>query len=95
MGYRLTLEAEADIIDIARAGLRMFGKQQAARYHDALFDLLDLIAANPKMARERPEITPPVRIMPYKAHLVVYVIDENEDVIVVRVRHGHENLVID
>ncbi|PDS79486.1 type II toxin-antitoxin system RelE/ParE family toxin [Rhizobium sp. L43] len=91
MGFHLTEEAEEDMIGIAEAGIRLFGPAQARRYHDELYAIFDLIAANPRMARERPEISPPMRIHPFKAHLVVYTIEENGDVLVVRLRHGHED----
>lgn len=43
------------------------------------------------MARERQELSPPMRIHPFKAHLVVYHIEEDGDVLIVRVRHGYED----
>ncbi|WP_094461896.1 type II toxin-antitoxin system RelE/ParE family toxin [Pannonibacter phragmitetus] len=91
MGFQLSLEAEEDIIGIAETGLRLFGIEQARRYHDQLFDLFDLIAANPQLARERPELTPPMRIYPFKAHLIIYRITEGGDILIVRIRHGHED----
>ncbi|SCW50791.1 toxin ParE1/3/4 [Rhizobium mongolense subsp. loessense] len=91
MHFRLSVEAEEDIIAIAEQGVRMFGSAQARRYHDELFAMLDLIAANPRLAREREEISPPVRIHPFKAHLVVYRIEENGAIFVIRIRHGHED----
>jgi toxin ParE1/3/4 len=90
MGCRLSLQAEEDIIGIAEEGARLFGPAQARRYHDELFAIFGLIAANPRMARERFEISPPVRIHPFKAHLVVYKIEEDDDILIIRVRHGHE-----
>ena len=48
-----------------------------------------------RMARERTEITPPVRAYPYGAHLVIYTVDEGDDVYVLRVRHGHEDWMDD
>lgn len=71
--------------------MRLFGRFQARKYHDELFAVFDLLAANPLMARERHELSPPMRIHPFKAHLVVYRIEENGDVLIVRVRHGHED----
>jgi toxin ParE1/3/4 len=62
MSFKLSVEAEEDIIAIAEQGARMFGGDQAKRYHDEHFALFDLIAANPRIARERNEIEPPVRI---------------------------------
>lgn len=91
MGFRLSLAAEDDIVAIAEDGVRLFGAVQARRYHDALFDVFALVAANPGMARERPELLPPMRIHPFKAHLVVYRLEASGDILIVRVRHGHEN----
>ena len=91
MGFRLSLEAEEDVVGIAEEGVRLFGPAQARRYHDELFAIFGLIAANPRMARERDELSPPMRIHPFKAHLVVYRIEEEGDVFIVRVRHGHED----
>ena len=95
MRFSLSVEAEEDIIAIAEQGVRMFGSAQARRYHDELFVALELIAANPRMAREREEISPPVRIHPIKAHLVVYRIEESGAIFVIRIRHGHEDWASD
>lgn len=32
-----------------------------------------------------------MRIHPFEAHIVVYTIEEGEGVLIVRVRHGHED----
>ena len=88
--YRLTERAEQDIIEIYLEGLSRFGEQQADRYHQELTSLFELIALNPKMARERLELAPPVRIHPHKAHLIVY-LEESDGILIVRVRHGHED----
>lgn len=91
MRFSLSVEAEEDIIAIAEQSARMFGAGQAKRYHDELFALLGLIASNPRIARERDEINPPVRIHSFKAHLVVYRIEDDEKIFIIRVRHGHED----
>ncbi|WP_018237855.1 type II toxin-antitoxin system RelE/ParE family toxin [Ensifer sp. BR816] len=91
MGFRISLAAEEDIIAIAKEGVRLFGAAQARRYHDELFSIFALIAANPRMARERQELSPPMRVHPFKAHLVIYQIEPDDDILIVRVRYGHED----
>ncbi|MBB3979877.1 toxin ParE1/3/4 [Rhizobium azooxidifex] len=91
MSFKVSVEAEEDIIAIAEQGVRMFGAGQAKRYHDELFAVFDLIAVNPRIARERNEIDPPIRIHPFKAHLIVYRIEDDETIFVIRICHGHED----
>ncbi len=71
--------------------MRSFGSVVAKRDQDELFALVDLIAASPRTARERHEISPPVRIHPFKAHLVVYRVNDDGRVFVIRIRHAHED----
>jgi toxin ParE1/3/4 len=89
MAYRTTRQADQDIIDIYLWGCREFGQPQAERYHGGLATAFQLIADNPRIARERPEFIPPVRLHPYQSHLVVYRLDE-DGVLIVRVLHGRQ-----
>ncbi|WP_100965288.1 type II toxin-antitoxin system RelE/ParE family toxin [Bosea sp. FBZP-16] len=91
MGFRLSLAAEEDIIGIAEQGIRLFGPLQAKHYHDELLAIFAMIAVYPRIARERFELSPPMRNYPFKAHLVVYRVDENGDVLIARIRHAHED----
>ncbi|MBU2483682.1 MAG: type II toxin-antitoxin system RelE/ParE family toxin [Alphaproteobacteria bacterium] len=91
MGFRLTPKAEDDIIRIAETGTLLFGEAQALTYHIELFEMLELISSNPRMARERHEITPPVRVHPFKSHLIVYLLTEVDEILVVRIRHSRED----
>ncbi len=91
MGFRLSCKAQEDIIAIAEHGLAVFGDAQTRRYHEDLFTPIGLIIDHPHVARERRENEPPVRIQPFQAHLVVYLIEDDGSVLVLRVRHAHEN----
>ena len=90
MKYSLSDEAELDLENIYASGCRTFGPQQADRYQDGLEAIFEFLARHPRVARERHEFVPPVRIHPYKAHVVVYVI-QKAGIFIVRIRHGHEN----
>ncbi|MGH7088411.1 MAG: type II toxin-antitoxin system RelE/ParE family toxin [Stellaceae bacterium] len=89
MSYRTTRQADADIIDIYLWGCHEFGQRQAEQYHNGLAATFDLIAAHPRMARERSEFNPPVRLHPYQSHLIVYMLDD-DGVLIVRVLHGRQ-----
>jgi toxin ParE1/3/4 len=90
-GYRLSKEAAGDIRHIFREGQRLFGRDQAQKYHLYLESTFNTIAANPRLARERREISPPVRIHPCGSHIIVYVFDGAEQIHIIRVRHHREN----
>jgi len=60
-------------------------------YYRKIEGMLELLSENPHMARERLEITPPVRIHPFRSHLIVYIVDDNNDIFIVRIRHEHED----
>ncbi len=68
----------------------MFGIAQADRYAEGLLNALDRIADFPGAARLRTELQPPIRAYPYKSHLILYDIGATGDLLVVRIRHGHE-----
>ncbi|MEP5732214.1 MAG: type II toxin-antitoxin system RelE/ParE family toxin [Sulfitobacter sp.] len=91
MTFRLSARAQTDLIDIYLYGVERFGLRQAEGYQDKIEQVIALIAANPELARLREEITPPVRIHPVEAHIIVYLVDDNRDVRILRVRHGREN----
>jgi len=75
-GVRLTPRAEADLEDIWRYSAAEWSPDQADRYIDGLVAVFDLLCAMPRIARERPEFVPPVRIHPTGPHLVIYRVAE-------------------
>jgi toxin ParE1/3/4 len=91
VAYALSREAEDDLIEIYIEGASRFGVGQADHYHGKIEHMFGLLAENPRMARERIEISPPVRIHPFHSHLIVYTVDDNDDIFIVRIRHGHED----
>ncbi|WP_323783667.1 type II toxin-antitoxin system RelE/ParE family toxin [Leisingera sp.] len=90
--WRLRPAARADLAAIWRYGLETWGETQADAYAGSLFTLFDLIAGFPGMARERTEFTPPVRIHPTGAHLVIYRLEQGRPEII-RVLHARQDLM--
>ena len=89
--YRLTQAASDDLVDIYLHGLAEFGQAQADTYHDGLTATFDFLTEYPRAARVRDEITPPVRAHPHRSHLIVYELDAEGSVVILRVRHGRED----
>lgn len=90
MRYRLTAAASTDIERILRYSRQEYGAKQARKYHSGLRNAFRYLVANPFAARERSEVQPPVRIYPYRAHLVIYVV-EASGILIVRVQHGSQD----
>ena len=84
MKVRFTRQADDDIIESYLYGLRTFGQVQAERYEQDLRHVIGLIADHPRMAVERHDYRPPVRIHHHARHYIVYLI-EGDHVLVIRI----------
>lgn len=89
-GYRLLPAAEADLEDIWQYSAKQWSAEQADRYTDELASTFDLLVSMPKIAPERHEFSPPVRIHAHSRHLIVYRIDDGH-LAIVRVLGSRQN----
>ena len=87
---RLSSKAESDIEVIWRHTASAWSEAQADRYIESLVIVFELLLAMPKMAHERTEFKPPVRIHPTGAHLVIYRIN-GEFLDILRVLSGQQD----
>ena len=62
--------------------------EQAIKYHASLEKAFRFLAQHPKAGRERKEITPPARVHLSGVHIIIHVIEGNEDLLIVPVRHA-------
>ncbi|MBL1144746.1 MAG: type II toxin-antitoxin system RelE/ParE family toxin [Bacteroidetes bacterium] len=62
--YRITNEAESDLIRIHQFGIRQFGMIQADKYFNNLFDYFELIAQRPLAFKSVNEISKDCRCCP-------------------------------
>lgn len=88
--YRLRPRAIEDLEAIWLYTAAQWSVAQAELYIRQLTAGLDLLAANPEIARERTELSPPVRIHRIAAHLIVYRI-QPDFLDIIRIRHGQED----
>lgn len=90
MTYRLSRQADADIVRLYLHGVASFGLLQAERYQADLQRCLDNLASQPLIARERTEFRPPVRVHFHQAHVIVYVLD-GSGILILRILHGRQD----
>lgn len=88
--YRISREAENDLYAIYLTSVADFGTDQAERYQGSLEQSFDFLAEHPRAARERLEISPPIRVFRHRSHIILYRIDD-EDIVILRIRHGRED----
>ncbi len=87
---KLRPRAEADLDGIWDYTVDTWSETQAVDYLSGMDAALKLLAEFPEMARLRQEFTPPVRIHPYRKHLIIYIADESF-IDVVRIVHAQAN----
>ena len=83
---RLLPKAYEDLENIWRYTIEQWGTEQAITYVDELNAAFKRLADNPLLNRERSEFSPPVRIVPYGSHLIVYLAEER-GITIIRVLH--------
>jgi toxin ParE1/3/4 len=88
---RVAEEAEGDLHRMRQEGIERFGEVQAAAYMTALWEVLELIALSPKLAPVRRKLTRPVRVHPWRAHLIVYS-EDGSDVTIRRILHSRQDV---
>ena len=90
MSYRLSERADRDLDQILYQGLIRFGESQALAYYDALIEFLGVLATMPEAYRNRMEFKHPIRVAPFRQHVVIYDLDD-EQITILTIRHGSEN----
>jgi toxin ParE1/3/4 len=86
MSFRLTREAEADIVDIYRYSVEHFGEAQADTYHDGLSDCFRLLADTPLIGRDYGVLRPGLRRYEHASHSVYYLLTDT-GILILRVLH--------
>ncbi|MBE7733231.1 type II toxin-antitoxin system RelE/ParE family toxin [Devosia faecipullorum] len=90
MAWILTPKAVDDLDHLAAEGVRLFGLVQSARYQSSIVDVFDTIAAHPLLVAPHLVDGMELRLMPCGRHHILYVI-ENEDVVILRIVHALQN----
>ena len=87
MAYRRSAQADADYFAIYRYGVERYDVAGADSYADRLDRAIDMLATFPRSGRTRAEIDKTVRAHPVGVHIVLYELDENDDILILRIVH--------
>jgi len=68
--------------------------EQAQTYLVGMITALEQLADNPKVARLRSDIDPPVRVYRHASHMIIFS-EDHEQLDIIRIRHIHENWAAD
>jgi len=79
--YRLTQDAQSDLIENRRYTLRQWGAAQSQKYLSELRKTIRLLAKTPALGRARSEVGLNVFSFPYASHVIYYLLHEKQLVV--------------
>jgi len=84
--FRLTADAKASLMQIARYTQKTWGRKQRATYLRMMDACFSSLAVNPMQGRSRPDLHHALRSCPAGKHIVFY-IPRQDHVVIVNVLH--------
>jgi toxin ParE1/3/4 len=79
--YRLTPDAQSDLIEIRRFTIEQWGRMQSRKYLSELRQTIRVLAETPSMGKSRPDVGSDVWSFPHVSHVVYYVMREQQLVV--------------
>lgn len=79
--YRLTPDAQSDLIKIRRFTVEQWGSTQSRNYLTELRVTMQLLAKTPALGKRRPDVGPEVLSFPQGSHVIYYVVNEKQLVV--------------
>lgn len=79
--FRLTPDAQADLIEIRRYTLQQWGAEQSQKYLCEIRNTMGLLAETPALGKSRPEVGANVYSFPQGSHIIYYVVHEQQLVV--------------
>ncbi|MCB1904895.1 MAG: type II toxin-antitoxin system RelE/ParE family toxin [Gammaproteobacteria bacterium] len=71
--YRLTPDAQTDLIEIRRFTVKQWGEAQSRKYLSELRQTLRLLAESPDLGTSRPDVGPDILSFRHLSHVIYYV----------------------
>lgn len=83
--YNLSTRTQYDLIGIYKYGIKFFGKDQAWNYLQELENFLFELANRPELAKDASSISNALKYYNFKAHVIFYTFDSENEIFIVRV----------
>jgi len=83
--YNLSTRAQFDIVGIYKQGITYFGSHQASAYLTELEGFLEELAERPELARDASTIANALKFYNFKADVIYYSFDKQNEIYVVRI----------
>ena len=74
--YRLTPDAQSDLIDIRRYTVKQWGAAQSRKYLSELRKTIILLTESPSLGRVRPEVGTGVLSFPHASHVIYFIYEQ-------------------
>ncbi len=75
--FRLSSDAQTDLINIRHYTLKNWGSEQSEKYLTELQQTIELLAASPKMGKKRADISTEDLSFPYASHVIYYALQSD------------------
>tara|TARA_Y100001954_G_scaffold223665_1_gene262207 strand:- start:926 stop:1234 length:309 start_codon:yes stop_codon:yes gene_type:complete len=79
--YRLSPDAQSDLIEIRQFTVKQWGTAQSKKYLSELRETIRLLAETPSLGKSRPDVGSNVLSFPYASHVIYYVVHEQQLVV--------------
>lgn len=81
LAYRLTPDAQSDLIEIRRVTVKQWGVAQSQKYTSALRQTIRLLAETPAMGKFRPDVGSNVLSFLHVSHVIYYAVHKQQLVV--------------
>jgi len=79
--YRLTPDAQSDLIEIRRFTTKKWGTAQSKKYTSELRQIIRLLAETPSLGMAKPDVGPGVLSFPHASHVIYYILHKKQLVV--------------
>ena len=81
VNFRLTPNAQSDLIDIRRYTVEQWGKAQSQKYLSELRQTIRLLAETPFLGKSRLDVGENILSFPHVSHVIYYMVHERQLVV--------------